>query len=1200
MKPMLDRPFDIANLVDARENILTMNLRCSLLSPLQSTPGCAIVTNERIYFQQASGVLIPTATKAMSWSQRDVVATARRYRGLRDSAIEIYWKNGTSVLLAFDRKREREQIMRLLPKNARCFTDRSFVVEVEREWQLGNISNYDYLLALNSAAGRTFHDFSRYPVFPWVIADYQSSKLDLTDEKTFRDLTKPVGALNEERLEYFRTRLLGMQGMEEAFLYGTHYSAPGYVLYYLVRNMPEHMLCLQNGKFDAPDRMFHSLEHCFSCVLSNHADVKELIPEFYNPTGGFDFLINARGLQLGATQNGDRVHDVSLPPWAKSARDFLKKNRRALDSDICTDKLPRWIDLIFGCKSRGESAMEASNLFHRMAYLGPDDLDEMGSDEERFQAELQATEFGIVPDMLFCGPHPLREDPVGSDDFVAPDTGRASVDADNDGGLDIETDLPQGDQHAWEILDRPSQDGSDEFRLRGQSNPMVDANNGDKVLSISANAELTANQQLATPGGKAKASWSSTRDLSEQNDDTENISHLQNGDDEKASGADKMPRTIPLSGSGDWARGEKRPDDISWEQSFSSHDSNAPMKSKHTTLMSSTHAQSDTVSTKAWDMKVLSRNPVHGDTVSGCSIVYEPGSPNRPYLTTVSLDGRLMVHSVSLGVDDSDEQRKNILGTFSRFTSMGISRDSETQNPQVKMNPHRSYTASDPLACLVLTSDGHGGFVAFAGGHDDVVLAYGMNSACAVASVYSHRDAVTGLDLIERNHMGSSSAFWSEKATHLMVSGSWDATVKVWSVAVSAGETVSINREPLAELFDADSTIVCISATAVYSAGILICAGCADGSFVVWLCKDNGVKEVIYKEPARRGAGPCSAVKWVSEAGAVYLYACFSSGKVASFVLDNQKLSSVSAVSLGVPVTCLEYSNKILLAGCSDGGLRLIPIRSGCSFDSKPTLWNGVNGNTSPGLTCISISISSNGPHDDAARCICSTGAEDGSVVLFELKLRVGRSHTVEVMVHIRRKDLNWFAANENSYRKQLFQLLSRKILPKEFDEEMERYCLEKRKSATEDGGQVVQKNGDNTIIIGEANKKKKPPTKPGAKRKRGQKQKEDTPRDNSNSMEERYKFERYVFGETIQVSYRVEDILPNESALLFFNTSKDDSKESKQRASFKKYPKLSKRIILWCYPLDAENPTEPIDGGGFHRPDMIPISSLFRAPAES
>lgn len=30
-------------------------------------------------------------------------------------------------------------------------------------------------------------------VFPWVLADYESEALDLTDPASFRDLSKPVG-----------------------------------------------------------------------------------------------------------------------------------------------------------------------------------------------------------------------------------------------------------------------------------------------------------------------------------------------------------------------------------------------------------------------------------------------------------------------------------------------------------------------------------------------------------------------------------------------------------------------------------------------------------------------------------------------------------------------------------------------------------------------------------------------------------------------------------------------------------------------------------------------------------------------------------------------------------------------------------------------------------------------------------------------
>jgi factor associated with neutral sphingomyelinase activation len=73
-------------------------------------------------------------------------------------------------------------------------------------WQAGKISNRDYLLFCNLAAGRSFNDLTQWPVFPWVLADYTSATLDLNNPAVFRDLSKPVGALNSARLELFRER----------------------------------------------------------------------------------------------------------------------------------------------------------------------------------------------------------------------------------------------------------------------------------------------------------------------------------------------------------------------------------------------------------------------------------------------------------------------------------------------------------------------------------------------------------------------------------------------------------------------------------------------------------------------------------------------------------------------------------------------------------------------------------------------------------------------------------------------------------------------------------------------------------------------------------------------------------------------------------------------------------------------------------
>ena len=78
------------------------------------------------------------------------------------------------------------------------------------------------------------------------------------------------------------------------------------------------------------------------------------------------------------------------------------------------------------------------------------------------------------------------------------------------------------------------------------------------------------------------------------------------------------------------------------------------------------------------------------------------------------------------------------------------------------------------------------------------------------------------------------------------------------------------------------------------------------------------------------------------------------------------------------------YSEGVLLVGCADGGLRLIPVKDGTQFESKPSLWPAVNNKNSPGISSINITYTK--ADGGTAKCICCSGGEDGSVALFELK----------------------------------------------------------------------------------------------------------------------------------------------------------------------------------------------------------------------
>lgn len=108
-----------------------------------------------------------------------------------------------------------------------------------QRWQQREISNFDYLMYLNTIAGRTYNDLNQYPIFPWVLANYESDNIDLSSPSNYRDLSSPIGALNPSRKKFFDNRFKNWDDdSQSAFHYGTHYSTAAFVLNYLVRVEP--------------------------------------------------------------------------------------------------------------------------------------------------------------------------------------------------------------------------------------------------------------------------------------------------------------------------------------------------------------------------------------------------------------------------------------------------------------------------------------------------------------------------------------------------------------------------------------------------------------------------------------------------------------------------------------------------------------------------------------------------------------------------------------------------------------------------------------------------------------------------------------------------------------------------------------------------------------------------------------------------
>ena len=50
-------------------------------------------------------------------------------------------------------------------------------------------------MELNNISGRSYADTTQYPVLPWVLVNFHSQKLNLSDENNYRNLELPMGAL---------------------------------------------------------------------------------------------------------------------------------------------------------------------------------------------------------------------------------------------------------------------------------------------------------------------------------------------------------------------------------------------------------------------------------------------------------------------------------------------------------------------------------------------------------------------------------------------------------------------------------------------------------------------------------------------------------------------------------------------------------------------------------------------------------------------------------------------------------------------------------------------------------------------------------------------------------------------------------------------------------------------------------------------
>ncbi|KAF6084574.1 neurobeachin [Phyllostomus discolor] len=435
---MLEGDDDAVSLLQEKEvdNLagpVVLSTPAQLIAPVVVAKGTLSITTAEIYFEVDEDdpafkkidtkVLAYTEGLHGKWMFSEIRAVFSRRSLLQNTALEVFMANRTSVMFNFPDQATVKKVVYSLPRvgvgtsyglpQARRIslaTPRQLYKSsnMTQRWQRREISNFEYLMFLNTIAGRTYNDLNQYPVFPWVLTNYESEELDLTLPGNFRDLSKPIGALNPKRAVFYAERYEACEDEQSPPChYSTHYSTAASTLSWLVRIEPftTFFLNANGGKFDHPGRTFSSVARSWRTSQRDTSDVKELIPEFYYLP---EMFVNSNGYRLGVREDDVVVNDVDLPPWAKKPEDFVRINRMALESEFVSCQLHQWIDLVFGYKQRGPEAVRALNVFHYLTYEGSVNLDSVADPALREATEVQIQTLGQTPSQLLIEPHPPR------------------------------------------------------------------------------------------------------------------------------------------------------------------------------------------------------------------------------------------------------------------------------------------------------------------------------------------------------------------------------------------------------------------------------------------------------------------------------------------------------------------------------------------------------------------------------------------------------------------------------------------------------------------------------------------------------------------------------------------------------------------------------------------------------------------------